>query len=217
MAPDLIRLQSYRSVYGYVSQFVKNDFLRRCFSFHPLLIGGNPFDAASLYVLIHYLEREWGVHYAMGGTGSIVNGMGRLFAELGGRVYLNAAVDEILVDGAKVIGVRLADGSLHKADLVISNADVAWTYSQLDPGSISQEKYGSPDQKVEVQHVALRDLFRHKTSVYRHRIGPSQYHPERALPRAFTRHIQRTKSAGRFFTLSAHAHHHRSVAGAGGP
>jgi len=71
VVPDLVRLQSYRSVYNYVSRFIENDFLRRCFSFHPLLIGGNPLDAASLYVLIHYLEREWGVHYALGGTGAI--------------------------------------------------------------------------------------------------------------------------------------------------
>ena len=72
VAPDLIRLQSYRSVYGYVSKYIDDEFLRRCFTFHPLLIGGNPLDAASLYVLIHYLEREWGIHYAMGGTGAIV-------------------------------------------------------------------------------------------------------------------------------------------------
>ena len=65
--PDLIRLQSHKTVYRYVSQFVENDFLRRCFSFHPLLVGGNPFDTTSIYAMIHYLEREWGVHYAMGG------------------------------------------------------------------------------------------------------------------------------------------------------
>jgi phytoene desaturase len=83
VAPTWCGLQSYRSVYGYVSKYIKNDFLRRCFTFHPLLIGGNPLDAASLYVLIHYLEREWGIHYAMGGTGSIVQGFGRLLDEMG--------------------------------------------------------------------------------------------------------------------------------------
>jgi phytoene desaturase len=133
VVPDLIRLQSYRSVYGYVSQFIQNDFLRRCFSFHPLLIGGNPLDAASLYVLIHYLEREWGIHYALGGTGAIVNGFGRLLEELGAKVHLNCGVSEILVEGGKATGVRLADGTVHKADVVISNADVAWTYLKLIP------------------------------------------------------------------------------------
>ncbi len=131
IAPDLMRLQSYRSVYGYVSQFVQDDFLRQVFSFHPLLVGGNPFDTTSIYALIHYLEREWGVHYAKGGTGAIVRGLGRLFEELGGKVRLNAAVEEILVSGRRVSGVRLQDGSVHRADAVVSNADVAFTYHSL--------------------------------------------------------------------------------------
>ena len=133
IAPDLIRLQSYKSVYQYVSQFVKNDFLRQVFSFHPLLVGGNPFDTTSIYALIHYLEREWGVHYALGGTGAIVEGLGKLFKELGGKINLNVEVSEILVEGRKVSGIRLSDGSIHRADIVVSNADVAWTYRYLIP------------------------------------------------------------------------------------
>ncbi len=131
VAPDLIRLQSYRSVYGYVSQYVKDDFLRRCFSFHPLLIGGNPLDASAIYALIHYLEREWGVHYAVGGTGEIIKGFARLFEELGGRIHLNAEVQEIVIENGKATGVRLTDGTLHKADAVVSNADLSWTYLNL--------------------------------------------------------------------------------------
>ncbi|NJN95035.1 MAG: phytoene desaturase [Anaerolineales bacterium] len=131
VAPDLIKLQSYKSVYKYVSQFVQDDFLRRCFSFHPLLIGGNPFETTSIYALIHYLEREWGVHYAMGGTGTIVKGLGRLFEELGGQICTNCEVTEILVAGRRVTGVRLADGTIHRADVIVSNADVAFTYRSL--------------------------------------------------------------------------------------
>jgi phytoene desaturase len=129
--PDLVRLQSYKSVYSYVSQFIQDDFLRRCFSFHPLLIGGNPLDAASLYVLIHYLEREWGVHYAMGGTGAIVNGLAKLLDELGVKIHLNAEVKEIVVENRRAKGIRLGDGSLVQADAVVANADVAWTYLNL--------------------------------------------------------------------------------------
>lgn len=131
VAPDLIRLQSFRSVYGYVSSYIQNDFLRRCFSFHPLLIGGNPFDASALYVLIHHLEREWGVHWVKGGTGAMIAGFGRLIRELGGDIRLNSEVQEIVVQNGKTTGVRLANGEFHAADIVISNADVAWTYLNL--------------------------------------------------------------------------------------
>ena len=133
VAPDLLRLQSHKSVYQYVSQFVSDDFLRQCFSFHPLLVGGNPFDTTSIYALIHYLEREYGVHYAVGGTGAIVAGLGRLIEELGGRFHFNAEVDEILTQGRRATGIRLKDGTTHMAGTVVSNGDVAFTYNKLLP------------------------------------------------------------------------------------
>jgi phytoene desaturase len=133
VAPDLIRMQSYKSVYRYVSQYIDDEFLRQVFSFHPLLIGGNPFDAPSIYAMIHYLERQWGVHYALGGTGAIVKGMGRLLRELGGTIHLNSPVVEILAEKHRVAGLRLADGDVIPADCVVSNADVAFTYRNLIP------------------------------------------------------------------------------------
>lgn len=72
IVPDLLKLQSYRSVYGFVSRYVKDDRLRQVLSFHPLLVGGNPFQTTSIYALIHHLERHWGVWFAMGGTGAVV-------------------------------------------------------------------------------------------------------------------------------------------------
>jgi phytoene desaturase len=133
VAPDLIRLQSHKSVYRYASQFIQDEFLRRCFSFHPLLIGGNPFDSSSIYAMIHYLEREWGIHYAMGGTGELVNALVRLVEELGGKFHYNSEVAEILVEGRRATGIRMGDGTVHQADHVISNADVAWTYLNMIP------------------------------------------------------------------------------------
>ena len=81
--PDLLRLGGYRSVYGLVSRFIKDERLRIVFSFHPLLIGGNPFTASAIYTLIPFLERHWGVHFAMGGTGQVVAGLANLIARPG--------------------------------------------------------------------------------------------------------------------------------------
>lgn len=131
VAPDLIKLQSYKTVYRYVSKFIKDDFLRQCFSFHPLLVGGNPFDTTSIYAMIHYLEREWGVHYALGGTGAIVNAFEKLIKEQGGTIHLNTEVDEILVKNGKAYGVRIKNGEQLHADVIVSNADVAFTYRNL--------------------------------------------------------------------------------------
>ena len=114
VAPDLIKLQSYKTVYQYVSQFIQNDFLRQVFTFHPLLVGGNPFNTTSIYAMIHYLEREWGVFYARGGTGAIIDGLARLFAELGGKVNLNTEVAEILIGRAES-DRRTPGGWLHSS------------------------------------------------------------------------------------------------------
>ncbi|MCW9707882.1 phytoene desaturase [Fodinibius salsisoli] len=129
--PDLIRLQSHKTVFQYVSKFIDDDFLRKVFSFHPLLVGGNPFDTTSIYAMIHYLEREWGVHYAMGGTGAIVEALVQLIEEQGGTINLNAEVDEITIQNGKATGIRLKDGTTHQADQVVSNADVAFTYRNM--------------------------------------------------------------------------------------
>ncbi|MBL8179506.1 MAG: phytoene desaturase [Bryobacterales bacterium] len=133
IAPDLAKLQSYRTVSGFVGQYIKDPLLRRVFSFHPLLVGGNPFQTTSIYALIHTLEREWGVHYAMGGTGAIVNALARVFEELGGRVRLSTPVKRVMLTGRRVIGVEPAFGEQIPVDAVVSNADVANTYRKLIP------------------------------------------------------------------------------------
>ena len=130
-APDLVRLGGYRSVYAKVSQYFKNEKLRFVFSFHPLLIGGNPFTTTAYYCLIAHLERTYGVHYAMGGTGALVRGMVGLVQRLGGVVQCNADVDQIIVEAGRASGVRLSTGEIITADIVVSNADVGWTYSRL--------------------------------------------------------------------------------------
>jgi len=131
IAPDLIRLKSYRTVYGLVSSFVKNGRIRNVLSFHPLLIGGNPFATTSILCLITFLERRWGVHFAMGGTGKIVDGMVKLIEGQGNSVRLNAEVTSIDVKDGHANSVTLANGEVINANVVVSNADAAWTYRKL--------------------------------------------------------------------------------------
>ncbi|MCX8255826.1 Phytoene desaturase (neurosporene-forming) [Beijerinckiaceae bacterium RH AL1] len=133
IVPAMVKLRSHRSVYGYVSSFMKDERLRTIFSFHPLLIGGNPFSATSIYCLICFLERRWGVHFAMGGTGRLVTGLAGLIEGQGGALRTRAAVDEILLEEGRATGVRLADGETIAADIVVSNADSATTYRELLP------------------------------------------------------------------------------------
>ena len=131
LAPQLLRLGSLRSVHGLVGRYVKDERLRTVLSFHPLLVGGNPFAASSIYSLICFLERRWGVHFAMGGTGALVAGLVRLIEGQGGRVRCGVKVAEISVADGVATGVRLEGGESLRADVVISNACAAHTYGTL--------------------------------------------------------------------------------------
>ena len=133
--PDLLKLGAIQPLFSLISKFFKSDKMRQVFSFEPLLIGGNPLKVPAIYAMIHFVEKTWGVHFAVGGTGALVAAMVRKFEELGGSVRLNAKVDRIEVEkrGRKRVatGVTLANGETLAADLVVSNADYATTYLKL--------------------------------------------------------------------------------------
>lgn len=129
--PDLGRLSAYRSVYGLVSSYIRDPRLRQVFTFEPLLIGGNPMKAPGIYLLIHHLERKWGVHYAKGGTFAIVRGLVELLEEAGARICLNSPVSHIETDGGRATGVMLEDGRLLRADIVVCNADPTVVYGSM--------------------------------------------------------------------------------------
>ncbi len=131
VAPDLIRLRAEQSVFKRVSHFIKHPKLRQVFSFEPLLIGGNPLRSSSIYSMIHFLEKTWGVHFSMGGTGALVRGLVKMLESLGGEVKLNTPAKEIRVENGRVAGVLSDDGSYFPARHVISNGDVANTYRKL--------------------------------------------------------------------------------------
>jgi phytoene desaturase len=131
--PHMLRLQNHRSVYALVSRYIKDERLRQAFSFEPLLVGGNPFKVTSIYLLIHWVERKWGVHFAMGGTTSVVAGMVRLLDELGVEVRTSTPVERIETSGRRVTGVRTEAGETLKADVVVANADPGQVYGKLLP------------------------------------------------------------------------------------
>lgn len=130
-APQLMRLQAWRSVYAKVASYVRDEHLREALSFHTLLVGGSPFAASSIYALIHALERDGGVWFARGGTNALVSALARLFEDLGGRLALSDPVRRITTQNGRVTGLVHADGTRETFDAVASNADVVHTYDKL--------------------------------------------------------------------------------------
>ncbi len=129
--PALLKLKSYKSVYSLVSTFIKNEKLRRMLSMHPLLVGGNPFTTTSIYGLILYLEKKWGIHYSMGGTGNIIKGLEKLMQEEGVDIIKNSEVTEIVSKSNKITGVKLNDKDIIETENVICNADPPAFYEKM--------------------------------------------------------------------------------------
>ena len=129
--PALLKLKSYKSVYSLVSSFIKNEKLRRMLSMHPLLVGGNPFTTTSIYGLILYLEKKWGIHYSMGGTGNIIKGLEKLMLEEGIEIIKNSEVTEIISKSNKITGIKLNDQEIIEAENVVCNADPPAFYEKM--------------------------------------------------------------------------------------
>jgi phytoene desaturase len=138
--PDLVRLDAVRSLFGFARKYFTNPKMQQVFSFETLLVGGNPLSVPAIYAMIHFVEKTWGIHYAMGGTGALVRAFVRKYEELGGTIRYGAGVEQILTDGVvpgwrRARGVRLEGGERVTADLVVSNADWANTNLELLPRS----------------------------------------------------------------------------------
>ena len=129
--PALLKLKSYKSVYSLVSSYVKNEKLRRMLSMHPLLVGGNPFTTTSIYGLILYLEKKWGIHYSMGGTGNIIKGFEKLMNEVGIKIIKGNEVTKIITDKNKISGIQLDNQTVINTQNVICNADPPAVYDKM--------------------------------------------------------------------------------------
>ena len=150
--PSMFRMEAWQSIFSLVSKFFKNEKLRQVFSFHPLLIGGNPSSVTCVYSLIAALERRYGVYSAIGGTGAIVKAMIDLYIDIGGKITYGAEVKKIDVDNNCVRGIILKDGRSFKSETVISNADTAWTYTNLID---KKHRKKWTDKKINKRHFSM--------------------------------------------------------------
>jgi len=129
--PTLINLKSYKSVYSLVSSYIKNEKLRRMLSMHPLLVGGNPFTTTSIYGLILYLEKKWGIHYSMGGTGEIIKALEKLMLEENIKIIKGSEVTSINLNKNKIKSIKLENQKEIDVDNVVCNADPPAVYEKL--------------------------------------------------------------------------------------
>ena len=166
-APALARYQAWRSVYSVVSGFVENERLREALSFHTLLVGGNPMSTSSIYALIHKLEKDGGVWFAMGGTNKLIAGMVRQFERIGGTMIVGDPVTAIETDGTRATAVSTRSGLRIETDMVASNGDLVHSYRDLLKGTDRGRREGKRlagkrfSPSLFVVHFGVRGTFPH--------------------------------------------------------
>lgn len=136
--PALLKLKSYKSVYELISTYISDNKLRKIFSMHPLLVGGNPFTTTSIYTLILFLEKKWGIHYSLGGTGNLVKAFERLMKEEKIEIIKNSSVTELTNLNNEIVSVTVNNKDVLKADYIICNSDPPNVYKNL----IKPNNYG---------------------------------------------------------------------------
>lgn len=132
----LFATNTLRKLDRHAARFFKDPRLRAAMTFQTMYLGLAPHDAPAVYSLLPYTEIEEGIWYPRGGMNRIAEGLARLAEELGVRVRLNADVRSIAVAGRRALGVRLADDAFVPGDVVISNADLPYTYGTLLPPAV---------------------------------------------------------------------------------
>jgi phytoene desaturase len=152
VVPDLIKLDAVRTLFSFAKKYFSSDKMRQVFSFETLLVGGNPLSVPAIYAMIHFVEKTWGIHFAMGGTGALVKAFVLKFKELGGEIRYDCEVSSINVEHKTARGVRLATGETFSADLVVSNGDYANTHLKLiDP----KHRFWNADARVKIMQQSM--------------------------------------------------------------
>ena len=211
--PALLKLQSYRTVYGLVSKYISNEKLRKVFSIHPLLVGGNPFTTTSIYTLIHFLERKWGIHFARGGTGALVKSLEKLMTEEGVTIETNFDVTRIEINPQtkKVTGLLSADGREIFCDGLVFNGDPPYAYENLLPSGLKRQILRRSDSSTKFS-MGLFVLFFGTKHVYdevsHHTIWLGRRHKEllkdifdvRCLADDFSLYVHRPTATDKYFS-----------------
>ena len=144
--PALIKLKSYLTVSQLVNKYIKNPNLRAAFSIHPLLVGGNPFSTTSIYALIHFLERNWGVYFSMGGTGKLVEELTNLLQRTGVEIKYNTDIKNAFEINGKIEKIECMNGNTFHADNFVFNGDPPTFYNEILKSKRKKRKKFLPER-----------------------------------------------------------------------
>ena len=135
MLKSLPFLKPWKSLHSELADYFKDPRLQLAFTFQSKYLGMSPFQCPSLFSILSFLEYEHGIWHPTGGCNALSLGMARVARELGVKIELDTAVEEILFEGRRAVGVRTAQAE-RRADAVLVNADFANAMTSLVPNGL---------------------------------------------------------------------------------
>jgi phytoene desaturase len=142
------KLSVFSKMHNFVTRFFKTRKLQQVMEYTMVFLGTSPYEAPAIYNLMSHMDFNQGVFYPQGGFYELIKALVRVAEKNGANVRTNAAVAEIMVSNGKASGVRLENGEVVEADIVISNADYQFTETRLLPESSQTYKKKYWDKKV---------------------------------------------------------------------
>ena len=140
LSPELLRAVPHlalgKSLIGVLADYFDDERLQLSFTFQAKYLGMSAWQCPGAFAILPYVEHAFGVYHVMGGLSEISEAMAKVCAELGVTIRLESAVRELMLDGRRVLGVRLEDGSEFHADETIVNADFGHAMKHLVPPGV---------------------------------------------------------------------------------
>lgn len=128
---ELLAMDPLRSMHESTSRFIQDPRLRQLFDFFIMYIGSSPYSAPATLSQLVYVQLGLGIFYVQGGMYRIAQAMIKLAQELGVTLRTEAEVTEIISAGTRATGVRLKDGEVLEADVVVCNPEVIPAHASL--------------------------------------------------------------------------------------
>lgn len=134
---DWFKVDAWLTMQQKIARLVHSAELRQLLGRFATYVGGSPYRAPATLNVIGHVELSGGVYYPQGGIYQIAVALAQLARELGVEIATATPVQQIVVEGGRVTGVTLADGTRRAAAAVIANLDVATTYQTLLPPDVA--------------------------------------------------------------------------------
>jgi len=156
MLPMLRLMKKWLKVpVGDFVQRFKNPYLRQMLT---LAFGGGTWPMMLILWILGFQHGK-SAGYVVGGALDLVHRLEKRYRDLGGEITLKARVAKILVENDKAVGIKLADGTEHRADWVVSAADGRTTIFDMLGGKYVddaiKDRYANPNLFAPLVHIAL--------------------------------------------------------------